>query len=68
MSPRLPRSLNAIPFPIKYIANGKIYSNEPIEGRINDAINYLFLLRCLIKDLQKDETNVEGTFRDGKKN
>lgn len=43
-----------------YIANGKIYSNEPIEGRISDAINYLFLLRCLIKDLHKESQEKEN--------
>ncbi len=50
-----------------YIANGKIYSNEPIEGRINDCINYLFLLRCLIKDLQREQNGKE-TLLDGKEN
>lgn len=30
--------------------NNKVFSNEPITGRINDAIAYLFLLRCLIKE------------------
>ena len=38
-----------------YIKNGKEFSNEPIEGRISDAINYLFLLRCLI--VEKKETS-----------
>lgn len=37
--------------------NGVTFSNEPIEGRINDAINYLFLLRCLIKESKGDESN-----------
>jgi hypothetical protein len=38
-----------------YIKNeGKIFSNESIEGRINDAINYLFLLRCLIEEKKVD--------------
>lgn len=41
-----------------YIKHGKIFSNEPIEGRINDAINYLFLLRCLIAE-QKKENKTE---------
>ena len=38
-----------------YIKNGKVFSNEPIEGRINDLINYAFLLRCLIKDTKKND-------------
>jgi hypothetical protein len=38
-----------------YIAKGEIKSTEKIEGRINDAINYLFLLRCLIKDKEAEE-------------
>lgn len=38
-----------------YIKHGQTFSNEPIEGRINDAINYLFLLRCLIKEEQEKE-------------
>ena len=33
-----------------YVKEGRPFSNEPIEGRIDDAICYLFLLRCLIKD------------------
>lgn len=38
-----------------FIANGgKTFSNESIHGRINDAIAYLFLLRCLIKDSEKE--------------
>ena len=38
-----------------YIKHGQVFSNEPIEGRINDAINYLFLLRCLIAEQKKKE-------------
>ena len=30
--------------------NGKVFSNESIEGRIADAMNYLFLLGCLIEE------------------
>lgn len=34
-----------------YIRNdGKIFSNEPIEGRIDDLILYLLLLKGLVKD------------------
>jgi hypothetical protein len=39
-----------------YIREGQVFSNEPIEGRINDAINYLFLLRCLIVDNKQKQT------------
>jgi hypothetical protein len=38
-----------------YIKKGNIVSNEPIEGRVQDARNYLFLLLCLI-----DEEKTEG--------
>src|ERR1700677_2851254 len=38
-----------------YIKHGKVFSNESIEGRINDAINYLFLLRCLITEQKEQE-------------
>jgi hypothetical protein len=33
-----------------YIKNGKVMSNESIEGRIADARNYLALLRGLIEE------------------
>jgi len=33
-----------------YIKNNGVYSTESIDSRICDACNYLFLLRCLIKD------------------
>jgi len=33
----------------KYVANGRVES-EPIEGRIQDCIGYLLLLRALIQD------------------
>lgn len=33
-----------------YIKNGKEFSNEPIEGRIADARNYLGLLYMLIQE------------------
>jgi hypothetical protein len=33
-----------------YIKRGKVMSNEPIEGRIYDAMNYLFLMLCIIKE------------------
>ena len=36
---------------IKYfIKKGQVASSEPIEGRIQDARNYLFLLTCLIAE------------------
>jgi hypothetical protein len=35
--------------------NGQIKSNEPIEGRIADMRNYLFLMSCLIDDLKLNE-------------
>lgn len=37
-----------------YIKHDRTFSNETIESRISDAINYLFLLRCLIKE-QREE-------------
>lgn len=40
-----------------FIANGVTYSNEPIEGRIADARNYLALLNALIQD-EKTATKV----------
>ena len=33
-----------------YIKNGKEFSNEPIEGRIADARNYLALLYMLVQE------------------
>jgi hypothetical protein len=33
-----------------YIRNGKEFSNEPIEGRIADARNYLALLYMLVQE------------------
>ena len=42
-----------------YIKHGKVFSNEPIEGRINDLINYAFLLRCLIKDIKQEKENLD---------
>ena len=39
-----------------YIANdGKTFSTETIESRIADASNYLFLLRCLIREKQSQD-------------
>jgi hypothetical protein len=35
---------------LNYIKNNGQSESEPIEGRINDAINYLILLRGLIED------------------
>ncbi len=37
-----------------YIKHGKEFSSEPIEGRILDAMNYLFLISCLVKE-QKEQ-------------
>lgn len=47
-----------------YIKHGKEFSNEPIEGRINDAINYLFLLRCLIVEEKERQATAEAV-KDG---
>ena len=33
-----------------YIRQGRVFSNEPIQGRIMDARVYLFLLRCMIEE------------------
>jgi hypothetical protein len=33
-----------------YVKEGQVYSNEPIEGRITDARNYLALLRGIITE------------------
>jgi len=42
-------------FSIKsYVKRGKELSNEPIEGRIHDMINYLFLILCLIKEYKQE--------------
>ena len=38
---------------------GKIVSNEPIEGRVNDLRNYAFLLLALIEDLKASEPKNE---------
>ena len=38
-----------------YIKNGKEFSSEPIEGRILDAMNYLFLISCLVKEAKEQE-------------
>lgn len=37
-----------------YTSNGKVES-EPIEGRIQDCIGYLLLLRALIRDKNEDK-------------
>ena len=39
-----------------YIKRGEEISNEPIEGRILDAMNYLFLMYCIIME-EKDNKN-----------
>jgi len=41
-----------------YIKKGHVISDEPIEGRIQDARNYLFLLSCLI-DEEKTEAKAK---------
>lgn len=33
-----------------YIESGQTFSEEPINGRIHDAMNYLFLMECLIEE------------------
>ncbi len=33
-----------------FIKKGHVVSNEPIEGRVQDARNYLFLLLCLLDE------------------
>lgn len=38
-----------------YIKDGKVYSNESIEGRIMDARNYLALLRAMIQESQSEQ-------------
>jgi len=40
-----------------YVKDGVEASNEPIEGRIMDARNYLALLAGLIQEKKKNETN-----------
>lgn len=37
-----------------YIRTGKTFSDEPIEGRILDARNYLLLLLGIIKDKENE--------------
>jgi hypothetical protein len=44
-----------------YIRKGATISNEPIEGRVNDARNYLFLLICLIKESQEQAAKKAST-------
>jgi len=36
-----------------YVKNGKEYTEEKIEGRINDARNYLILLNAIIQEQKK---------------
>ena len=40
----------------RFVKEGRVES-EPIEGRINDLINYLALLRLIIMDQQKEHKN-----------
>lgn len=46
--------------------NGKIYSTETIESRIADAMNYLFLLSCLIEEKKQDEENTPRSYNEEK--
>ena len=51
-----------------YIRKGKEISDEPIEGRINDARNYFFLLAALIheeKELAAKKPNEAPTDAEG---
>jgi len=41
---------------VSYISRGKIFSTEPIEGRIVDAITYLTLIAGMIKE-KEDSLN-----------
>jgi hypothetical protein len=43
-----------------FIKHGKEFSSEPIEGRILDAMNYLFLIYCLVQE-RKKETLLQGS-------
>jgi hypothetical protein len=36
----------------KYVKRGGHLTSEPIRGRIKDGINYLFLLRALVEELE----------------
>jgi hypothetical protein len=42
-----------------YIKNGQTYSSESIDGRIHDAVNYLFLLLCLVKEEREQSVDAE---------
>jgi hypothetical protein len=44
-----------------FIKKGSVTSNEPIEGRIADARNYLFLLQCLVEEERNNERAKHGT-------
>jgi hypothetical protein len=53
---------------MQFIKDGHEHSEEPIEGRINDLRNYLFLLLGLIQELireqkAEDKSSFEITFR-----
>jgi len=41
-----------------YIKGG-YNDSEPIEGRINDMINYLFILRAIIEEQKNDKKEIE---------
>lgn len=44
-----------------YVKKGQVLSNEPIEGRVYDAINYLFLILCLINEHERaNSSNLSG--------
>ena len=38
-----------------YIRKGMVFSNEPIEGRVHDAILYLFILLSLLEEDRAEE-------------
>lgn len=48
-----------------YIKKGQVLSNEPIEGRVHDAINYLFLILCLIKEQEQAKVKESGSTNTG---
>lgn len=39
---------------INYIKEGRVSCDEPIEGRIADAVNYLLILASMIEEERKD--------------
>lgn len=41
-----------------YVKTGEVKSDEPIEGRIGDAVNYLLILASLIEETRGPKTQV----------